>query len=145
MSLFKFFKVNHADILGKVVGNSLAKVHGISPIFKQSFVIINEDGFVFSIYNTPIWRDRFSYHQKLQLQISKDDLKYFTECPNPGKKQVSNIKYVVDLVDYGERYDVKTFDTLEEATEHCGLLNDSTSDYYEVRVEFDYEWSNHNE
>ncbi|QQO96495.1 hypothetical protein CPT_Mokit_044 [Acinetobacter phage Mokit] len=138
----KFYKVNRREIYGKRIGNSLADVHRSSPIFKAEYVKTDDELNVFSIHGQPIWRDRFSYHQMLQLQLCHKDLELFVECEDPGKKQVSNIKYQVVTRDYDGCSVVETHDSVKAATERCGYLNEVSPEYHEVHVEFDYEWEN---
>ncbi|QQO96748.1 hypothetical protein CPT_Melin_047 [Acinetobacter phage Melin] len=138
----KFYRVNQNKIIGITLGNSTAPTFDTNPICNNRFVKVNEDGKVFTINDTPVLRNRLAGQKKSQLILSAKDLELFTECSDPGNKAVSNIEYHVVARDYDGYYIVERHKDVMTATQRCGILNDSTSEYHEVHVEFDYEWEN---
>ncbi|CAL1777647.1 hypothetical protein vBAbaMPhT2_036 [Acinetobacter phage vB_AbaM_PhT2] len=140
--MYKCYKVINQNIVGKVLGNSLRETLPIHQICKEEYIKIFSDGRVTNMYDVPIWRMRYQYHENRLLILSKDDLELFEECADPGTKKVSNIKYQVVTHDYDGCLVVETHDSAETAAKRCGYLNEVSPEYHEVHVEFDYEWEN---
>ncbi|AFL47577.1 hypothetical protein ZZ1p0048 [Acinetobacter phage ZZ1] len=135
----KVYKVIKGNILGKVLGNSTKPLHATHPLCQTSFVRISDDGFVYSLTNEPIWRQREVAHLNSHLKLTCDDIKLFVEYKEEEivHKIAHNFKYNVVEFDYGEYNHVKTFDNIQDAADHCIYLNEYSNGVYEVQVDFD--------